>query len=234
MLRCSSSISVWIITQRRETKKMKIREKDTVIFLGDSVTDCGRDRGEELSFGAGFANMVNSAFRVLHPECLVRFINKGVGGDQSLHILKRLKPDVLNLHPNAVILCVGINDVLRSYYCPCTGTGVSAEEYRSNMDQIIRQILDSGAKLLLMTPYLVDTNPYEPMRTKMIQFAGICKELSEHYGVEFLDLQQMFETLMARGIYSYEMSYDRIHPSHIGHVAIANALLERLEVIRSE
>ena len=213
---------------------MIINKHDTVIFLGDSVTDCGRDRNEELSFGAGYANMVNSAFRVLHPELLVRFINKGVGGDQSSHILNRLQTDVLDLHPDIVMLCIGINDVLRSYYCPCTGTGVSAEEYQANMEEIIRRVLDSGAKLLLMTPYIVDTNPYEPMRTKMIAFGDICKALSKKYAVELLDMQSVFETLISQGIYSYELSYDRIHPSHMGHVAITKEILARLEAAPSD
>lgn len=207
---------------------MKVKRKDTVIFLGDSVTDCGRDRNDELSMGGGYANTVSALFRLQHPEMLVRFINKGIGGDQTVHILKRLHPDVLDLQPNIVTLCIGINDVLRSFYCPCTRSGLSAEQYRANMEEIIRQILQADIQLLLMPPFMIDTNPIEPMRLQMLEFGAICKELAQKYHLELLDLQTLFENLIQSGIYSYELSTDRIHPGYMGHLAIAMELLKHL------
>ncbi len=208
---------------------MKISKDDIVVFLGDSVTDCGRDRQEEISFGAGYANIINALFRISHPDFLVRFINKGIGGDQTTHVIKRLQTDVLDYRPNIITLCIGINDVLGSYYCPCTKTGVSAEKYRANMEIIIQRILDSKVKLLLMTPYLIDTNPLEPMRITMMEFADICIDLADKYQLEVINLQELFESMMTSGIYSYELSTDRIHPSYMGHMAIAMEIMKRFE-----
>ncbi len=79
-----------------------------------------------------------------------------------------------------------------------------------------------------MTPYMIDTNEKEPMRTKMLEYADICKEIASQYQLEVLELQPVFETLLEKGITSYELSGDRIHPSLMGHMAIADALMERL------
>ncbi len=51
-----------------------------------------------------------------HPEPVgdVRFVNKGVGGEQSHEMLARFEEDVLQLKPRAVILWGYINDIHRS------------------------------------------------------------------------------------------------------------------------
>jgi lysophospholipase L1-like esterase len=51
-----------------------------------------------------------------HPEAAggVRFVNKGVGGEQSHEMLARFEEDVLQLRPRAVILWGYINDIHRS------------------------------------------------------------------------------------------------------------------------
>ncbi len=100
---------------------MKICNHDTVIFLGDSVTDCDRSRGDNgegsmgsNAYGGGYPRFFVSLFRVLHPDMNVRFLNKGCGGEQTRHVLARLQSDVLDYHPDVVTLCIGINDVWRA------------------------------------------------------------------------------------------------------------------------
>lgn len=105
------------------------------------------------------------------------------------------------------------------------------DEYRSNLESIIKQITENGARMILLTPYMVDTNPLEPMRTTMLQYAEVCKELAQKYNLEVLELQTLFEGLMAKGVTSYELSNDRIHPSHKGHMAIALELMKKLQMI---
>lgn len=213
---------------------MDLTKESTLLFLGDSVTDCGRDPSGEWCLGEGYPNMVASMLRVQYPEHKILCINKGTSGNQTRHILPRLQEDVLEHHPDVVTLCIGINDVWRFFDRPLTkkcDPGVPIEEYRSNLEEIIRKITENGAKMILLTPYMVDSNPAEPMRTMMLEYAGVCKELAEKYHLELMDLQALFEGLMARGITSYELSGDRIHPSHKGHTAIALALMNKLNLV---
>lgn len=213
---------------------MQVKKKNTILFLGDSVTDCGRDPSGEWFLGEGYPNMVSSIIRVQYPEHEILCINKGTSGNQTRHILTRLQEDVLDNHPDIVTLCIGINDVWRFYDRPLTkkcDPGVPIDEYRSNLESIIKQITENGARMILLTPYMVDTNPLEPMRTTMLQYAEVCKELAQKYNLEVLELQTLFEGLMAKGVTSYELSNDRIHPSHKGHMAIALELIKKLQMI---
>lgn len=216
---------------------MKICNHDTVIFLGDSVTDCDRSRGDNgeggmgsNAYGGGYPRFFVSLFRVLHPEMNVRFLNKGCGGEQTRHVLARLQSDVLDYHPDVVTLCIGINDVWRGFDVPqIPGAGVDAQEYRANMVKIIEGILGETKKLVLMTPYLIDRSPLEPMRLKMIEYGDICKELGKQYGLPVIDLQALFEGLLEQGLTSYELAGDRVHPHTTGHMAVTLKLMETFE-----
>ena len=63
----------------------------------------------------------------------------------------------------------------------------------------------------------------------MMEFADICIDLADKYQLEVINLQELFESMMTSGIYSYELSTDRIHPSYMGHMAIAMEIMKRFE-----
>src|SRR6266487_6387134 len=68
------------------------RDRNAVVFLGDSIT---QGWAEDLS--AWFPGM--------------KLANRGIGGDTSRGVLIRLKEDVLALDPRAVVLLIGTNDL---------------------------------------------------------------------------------------------------------------------------
>ena len=63
-----------------------------VVFMGNSITE-------------------NWAY--FHPEFFTshNFLGRGIGGQTSAHMLVRFKTDVIDLHPKAVVIMAGTNDV---------------------------------------------------------------------------------------------------------------------------
>ena len=63
-----------------------------VVFMGNSITE-------------------NWAF--FHPEFFTEhnYLGRGIGGQTSAHMLVRFKTDVIDLHPKAVVIMAGTNDV---------------------------------------------------------------------------------------------------------------------------
>ena len=72
--------------------------KARIIFFGDSITDLWR---------------LNEYF----PDRA--FVNRGIGGQITGEMLGRLKADVINLRPSAVVILAGTNDLARGI--PLTG-----------------------------------------------------------------------------------------------------------------
>ena len=52
-----------------------------ILFQGDSITDCGRNRENIGSTGVGYAHMVKGQLGCEHPG-MYEFINKGIGGNR--------------------------------------------------------------------------------------------------------------------------------------------------------
>ena len=77
-----------------------LRDGDTVVFLGDSIT-------AERTYGKVVENYTLLRF----PDRHVRFINAGRGGDTAAGGLKRLDREVLDAGATVVIVAYGINDI---------------------------------------------------------------------------------------------------------------------------
>lgn len=76
---------------RTEWWKQRERDKGAVVFLGDSITQ-----------GWGSVNKQFPGMKIA---------NRGISGDTSRGVLFRLREDVLDLEPEAVVLLIGTNDL---------------------------------------------------------------------------------------------------------------------------
>ena len=86
-----------------------------IVFLGDSITDCERDRSDINSLGNGFVKILADKLRPIYPDTDIQLINKGVSGDEISDLLARVDGDVIALKPDAVVIMAGINNVIHKY-----------------------------------------------------------------------------------------------------------------------
>lgn len=89
---------------------MKLVKNDTVLFLGDSITDCDRDRQDPHDLGHGFARLVADQLAEKFPTAGFTFYNRGIGGNKAADVLARLQEDCLQLAPDVLVFMIGIND----------------------------------------------------------------------------------------------------------------------------
>ena len=56
---------------------MKLSNQATLLFIGDSITDCGRAHpiGERDGLGDGYVNLTNSLLATCHPDTRIRVLN---------------------------------------------------------------------------------------------------------------------------------------------------------------
>ena len=105
----------------------------TILFQGDSITDCGRyrkatDSKQETlalfrdgklfkkitALGDGYPAMVAAELESKYPG-KYKYINRGVGGDRITDVYSRIVQDIINLKPDYMSLLVGVNDVWRAF-----------------------------------------------------------------------------------------------------------------------
>jgi lysophospholipase L1-like esterase len=212
---------------------MKIHPNSLLLFIGDSITDCGRKRpvGEGAfgqALGNGYVSLVNAALSAAYPDYATRVVNMGISGETSRDLKPRWKSDVLDLQPDWLSIKIGANDVWQQLSWPQSGDNLlSVEAYAHTLDNLIQQAQPSLQGLILMTPYLVEPDLQDPMRGLMDQYGAVVADKAAKHEAVFVDTQAAFDTAL-QGMESSQLAEDRVHVNLSGHMIIARAFLQAI------
>lgn len=207
---------------------------DRIVFAGDSVTDMGSANpvGEGLfdNVGHGYVRVIENMLSAFYPEIYLRITNAGIGGNTSRDLLERYQRDVVDLNPDWVSICIGINDVWRQFDSPAMpDTHVLPEEYEENVEKMILAVKDRVKGIFLLSPYYIEPNRQDKMRARMDEYVAICRGLAEKYQCRFVDFQKMYEEYCSYRHSSY-IAWDRVHPNQVGATLMAKTFLEQCEM----
>jgi lysophospholipase L1-like esterase len=197
-----------------------------IVFIGNSITDCGR-RGEDGPYGNGYVSMARNFLIARYPELQLTFVNKGVGGDTVRQLADRWEQDVIRERPDWLSVKIGINDVWRAFGNN-PHEAVPLEEYRATLHRLLRQTREAtGARLILMEPYMIEPDRAEPMRREMDRFGAAVGELAAEFDAPLVRTQAAFDAALATTPPEY-WAGDQIHPNAPGHALIALAFLRTI------
>ena len=217
---------------------MLLKDRDRIVFAGDSVTDMGSacPVGEGLfdNLGQSYVRRVDNLLGALLPQYRFRITNSGISGNTSRDLLARFERDVISLKPDVISIMIGINDVWRQFDTPAAfDEQVQPDEYEENLRSMLCQAVECARMVVLMTPYYMEINRTDAMRSRMDEYGAICRKLAEEFNLPFVDLQAVFdayfETTDEEGRFTHHstfIAWDRIHPNQVGATLIAKAFLE--------
>lgn len=207
----------------------------TVVYLGDSITDCGRDikNGSTVSIGQGYALITSAELSYLKPG-EYEFINTGVSGSRIVDIYSRIKTDCWNNNPDIISILIGINDIWHEI---AAENGVDSKRFERIYSMLIEDTLERfpKSKFMLLEPFVLKGSAtaenwnyfYENTRER----AEITKRIAEKFNQTFIPLQCKFEAAEKLCPQPHWIA-DGVHPTPAGHRLIANewlAAFERLE-----
>ena len=206
---------------------------DRVVFAGDSVTDMGSERpvGEGLfdNLGRSYVRVIESMLMAWYPKLNIRITNSGISGNTSKDLLERFDRDVVELNPQWVSICIGINDVWRQFDVPaCRDYAVSVEEYEKNLETMILKIRGKVKGIFICTPYYIEPNKSDLMRNRMDEYIKVCKYLAQKYNGELVDFQGMYDEF-CKYKHSSIIAWDRVHPNQMGATLMAKEFLKHCD-----
>ena len=76
-----------------------LKDGQTFLFIGDSITDCGR-RGPNAPLGDGYVKFFHDLLLIREPDKSVRIINTGIGGNTVEDLRSRWVDDALSYNPD--------------------------------------------------------------------------------------------------------------------------------------
>ena len=208
---------------------MIFEKNDTLLFIGDSISDYDRKRpvGEGLfnGWGTSYVANVGALLGCMYPEMGIRVKNVGISGNQVRDLDARWQTDVLDQKPDWVSVLIGINDVWRQFDSPLlTEQHVPIEEYEATYEKLILETLPTAKGMILMTPFFMEPNKQDSMRAMMDKYGAVVKKLAEKYNLVFVDLQAAWDKLFEY-MHPCNIAWDRIHPNQTGCMYIAKQFL---------
>lgn len=207
---------------------MLIRDHETLLFIGDSITDAGRARpvGEGRGLGNGYPLFVDALLTNFYPEKRIRVLNTGVSGDTVRRLATRWQQDVLDHAPDWVSVMIGINDVWRQFDHPMDPScHVYPDEFRATLERLVADTIPRVRGMVLMSPFFIEPRRDDAMRAQVDDYREIVAETARRHGALFADTQSYFDAILAH-LPSEYLAGDRVHPGHLGHMTAARAFLD--------
>jgi lysophospholipase L1-like esterase len=199
----------------------------TVLFQGDSITDCGRDRGPGEDLGKGYPAKIAGLWELLFPGSGVRFLNRGISGNRAKDLLARYGEDFRDLKPDLVSILIGINDTWRRYDSrDPTPAELFEKDYRSLLTKLREDL--PRARLVILEPFLLKTVPEKDWREDLDPKIQAVRSLAKEFAGLFIPLDGIFARYAVEGRKEAEMAPDGVHPSPAGHGIIALEWLKAL------
>jgi len=207
--------------------KIELKPDQTILFTGDSITDCERLMPGLGPFGNGYVNFTANLLLAKFPQLNLRIINTGIGGDTSRDLAARWRKACLKHKPDILSILIGINDLWRQHEGPQNlSYAVYPYEYESNCRQILQQVKQRcDCRLILLEPFMFCDNPENQMFIGLKAYLDIVHQLAEDFGAILVPLQDRINTIIGQ-VRPAKWSDDMVHPYTWAHAWICRQWFE--------
>ena len=206
---------------------MNTLEKGSVIlFQGDSVTDCGRDRISPDGLGRGYAFIISALLAAEYPGLFLKFHNRGISGNRTSDLLSRWKEDCIDLRPDIVSILIGINNTWRRYDSDDpTPVETFEREYRALLT-MTRDALDP--LFVICEPFVLPVpEDRRKWREDLDPKIAVTRALAAEFSALYIPFDGIFAAASTRTDPAY-WAPDGVHPSEAGHGLMAREWIDRV------
>jgi lysophospholipase L1-like esterase len=196
-----------LVRAGRDARRVYVR----YAALGDSATV---GVGDPVPGGwRGWSRLLAAALATAYD---VSYCNVAVSGSTSADVLDHQLDDALAHRPDLASLVVGVNDTMRASWDPAA--------LRERVLTCAEALTDAGAELLTVrfhdhaAVFGLPAWVARPLRARLACVNGVYDEVHATYAGQRVDLAAQPQVLQ-RAFWSV----DRLHPSELGHRALARA-----------
>ena len=169
--------------------------------------------------------------RGLLPADKFELIGAGIGGNKVYDLYLRLDRDVLDRHPDVVVVFVGVNDV---WHKRTSGTGTDPDKFVAFYDALVTKMQEKGIRVILATPALIGekTDCTNDLDGELNHYAQLIRDLAAARHCTLVDLRREFLKYLGtantanaeKGI----LTEDRVHFSPEGNRLAARLFRDAL------
>ena len=199
---------------------------DKVLFIGDSITDCGR-RDAHAPFGHGYVRKITELITAKYPERHITYVNKGIGGDIVEGLENRWDTDVIAEKPKWLSVKIGINNASRQH-----GEGIATEAYLPIWEACYRRILrrakaELDASLFLFEIFYIEEDVDMPRPLAVDAYNESIYKLAGEFDARLIPTNAAFDLAVAARPGALWTTQDGVHPNEEGHTLMALEFLKQ-------
>lgn len=189
-----------------------------ILFQGDSITDCGRNREDFYDLGSGYPKYVAEMLREVFPDTEFEFINRGISAHKTGDLVARWEEDAIAHNPDIITILVGIND---TWHCIWDQKWIPAEVYEANYRKLLSDIKEkTNAKIVVLEQYLVPMKGMEIFHGDLEEKINLTRKVAREFADRYVPLNGLFATAcVMEGLEKW--TEEGVHPTEDGHRLIA-------------
>jgi len=218
--------------------RLQVKNGETILCIGDSITDCGRRAGDHVPIGAGYVRMLRDMLVADYPERKIEVVNRGIGGNTMADLQIRWEDDVTAYRPRWLTILVGINDLSRTIrgvpgYAEHSDWALhTPDKYAARLDEVLtRTERTIGARVILMEPFYLSTDTTDGFRGMILrrieEYRVAVRAQSRKHRTGLVRLHEIFAGHLKRRPCE-TFCAEPVHPNPGGHMVIARALYKAL------
>jgi lysophospholipase L1-like esterase len=208
-------------------------KKDAVLLLqGDSITDAGRDRENNICnslpmLGNGYSLFLAGRLLVKEAALQPKIYNRGVSGNKVYQLRERWDIECIALRPDIVSILIGVNDYWHTLSGGYKGT---AEEYENDYRALLKYTKEKlpDVQFVIGEPFALRGGAaIEDVRwfPAFDEYRKAARKLADEFQAVFVPYQAGFDAAAKLAPTRY-WSYDGVHPDLPGRQLMANLWLE--------
>lgn len=198
-------------------KKAEAGEPVTIAAIGGSITQGSISNGakdSQVKTKSCYADIFFSWWKETFPQSEVTVVNAGIGATDSYLGVHRVQEDVLDYHPDLVLVEYSVND---------GGNNI----YKNTYDNLVYKVATSEDAPAVMLLFMGQTNLSSAQNVH--QLVGF------NYGLPMVSYLNLLSGWFDSGRYTEkDLSGDVTHPSALGHAIVGEILWKYLNQVYAE
>lgn len=188
----------------------------SIVFIGDSVTDC--DREIKPPYGDGYVQEIAST-GLLKDQ----IVNVGTSGHRLVDLEKRWQSDVLDNKPSLLSIAIGINDTWRRYD---DNDPTAVEDFRDRYHRLLTwSKAELNPQFVLCEPFLLPVRDEMNLwREDLDPKIQVVHDMAQEFNAVLVPFDKHLNNLSTT-MPMVDLADDGIHPSSFGHQEMAKLWL---------
>lgn len=206
--------------------ELKIKNGESLAFLGDSITQQG------WTNPYGYLHLVGTALKSKGVE--IKIIPAGISGHKSTNMNARMERDVVKKNPVWMTLSCGVNDVWHGAH------GVSLDRYKKEITSILDKADKAGIKVIVLTATMIKEDAQNELNKKLIPYNEFLRQIARERKYLLADLNADMQKIVAeskaknpkyRGNF---LTSDGVHMAGTGNEMMARGILKQFGMTDAE